>query len=91
MEKADLFISVMPAETENLLACMLASKLGVEQTMARVDSARYLSTEYMPLLSGWESALLSILRSLLLKRLIRSSKTHGRDNILNSLEGVSWS
>ena len=49
VEKADLFISVMPAETENLLACMLASRLGVEQTMARVDSARYLSTEYMPL------------------------------------------
>ena len=49
VEKADLFISVMPAETENLLACMLASRLGVEQTMARVDSARYLSTEYMHL------------------------------------------
>lgn len=46
---ADLFVSVMPTETENLLACMLASRLGVEQTMARVDNARYLAPEYTPL------------------------------------------
>ncbi len=49
VNKADLFISVMPTETENLLACMLASRIGVPQTMARIDNARYLSSEYTPL------------------------------------------
>lgn len=46
VEHADLFVSVMPDETSNILACMLASELGVPETMARVNNPRYLGPEY---------------------------------------------
>lgn len=43
---ADLFVSVMPEETHNLLACTIAAELGVPETMARINSARFLNHEY---------------------------------------------
>lgn len=48
VDKAELFISVMPSETENLLACMLAKRLGASVTMARIDNASYLGSHYSP-------------------------------------------
>lgn len=38
---ADLFIGVTPDETDNMTACMLASKMGARKTVARVNSAEY--------------------------------------------------
>jgi trk system potassium uptake protein len=38
---ADLFIAVTPDENRNLTACMLASKLGVKKTVARIDNDEY--------------------------------------------------
>lgn len=40
--KSDLFISVLPDESANLMACMLAKKLGAKQTIARINNHEYL-------------------------------------------------
>ena len=42
----DLFVSVMPGEAENLLACMLAAQLGAKRTIARINNHRYLAEHY---------------------------------------------
>lgn len=46
VQNADLFIGVMPDESSNLLACMMASRLGVKSTIARINNHLYLSEEY---------------------------------------------
>lgn len=42
VKKVDLFISVTPEETTNLTACMLATNLGAQKTLARVNNYEYL-------------------------------------------------
>lgn len=42
VKKADLFISVTPEETTNLTACMLATNLGAQKTLARINNYEYL-------------------------------------------------
>ncbi|MDD4760143.1 MAG: Trk system potassium transporter TrkA [Bacteroidaceae bacterium] len=42
VEKADLFIGVTPHETDNIIACMLARKMGARKTVARADSYEYI-------------------------------------------------
>lgn len=39
---ADLFIAVTPDESRNMTACMLASNLGAQKTVARIDNYEYL-------------------------------------------------
>lgn len=39
---ADLFIAVLPEESRNMTACMLATNLGVKKTVARIDNYEYL-------------------------------------------------
>ena len=39
---ADLFIAVMPEESRNMTACMLARNLGAKKTVARIDNYEYL-------------------------------------------------
>ena len=46
IKHADLFVAVTPYETENILACSLASHLGAAKTIARIDNAEYLREEY---------------------------------------------
>ncbi len=43
MEEADLAIAVMSTDEENLLACLVAKKLGVRNTIARVRNPEYTS------------------------------------------------
>lgn len=43
INNTDLFIGVTPDETDNMTACMLASKMGARKTVARVNSAEYVS------------------------------------------------
>ena len=38
----DLFIGVMPEESRNMTACMLATNLGAKKTVARIDNYEYL-------------------------------------------------
>ncbi|MDY6147859.1 MAG: Trk system potassium transporter TrkA [Porphyromonas sp.] len=46
VDSADLFVSVMPDESNNLLACMMASRLGAKNTIARINNHLYLGEEY---------------------------------------------
>lgn len=39
---ADLFVAVMPDESRNMTACMLATNLGAKKTVARIDNYEYL-------------------------------------------------
>lgn len=43
--EAELFISVTPEESMNIIACMLASRLGAKKTLARINNKEYLSEE----------------------------------------------
>lgn len=38
----DLFISVLPNESENMTACLIANQLGAKRTLARIDNYEYL-------------------------------------------------
>ncbi|KAA6352260.1 Trk system potassium uptake protein TrkA [termite gut metagenome] len=39
---ADLFIAITPNESQNIIACMLASNLSAKKTLARIDNYEYL-------------------------------------------------
>ncbi|MDR0348567.1 MAG: Trk system potassium transporter TrkA [Tannerella sp.] len=42
IKNADLFISVTPEESKNITACILASNLGAQKTLARINNYEYL-------------------------------------------------
>lgn len=42
VEKANLFVAVTPDESRNITACMLASNMGAQKTLARIDNYEYL-------------------------------------------------
>ena len=42
VKEADLFIAVTPDESRNITACMLATNLGAQKTVARIDNYEYL-------------------------------------------------
>lgn len=42
IKNADLFVSVTPEETTNILACTLAHNLGARRTLARINNYEYL-------------------------------------------------
>lgn len=41
IDRADLFVSVMPHETTNIMACILAADLGAQKTFARINNYEY--------------------------------------------------
>ncbi|MBF1366680.1 MAG: Trk system potassium transporter TrkA [Porphyromonadaceae bacterium] len=43
---ADLFIGVTPDEATNVMACMLAKRVGARHTIARINNPEYLESEY---------------------------------------------
>ena len=46
VDDADLFIAVMPEESRNMTACMLATNLGAKKTVALIDNYEYLLPKY---------------------------------------------
>jgi len=46
LAKSDLFIAVTPFEERNVLACAMASYLGVGRTIARINNQEYLQERY---------------------------------------------
>jgi len=46
VEKCDLFIAVTPEETQNILACSIASSIGAQRTVARIDNFEFMSEEH---------------------------------------------
>lgn len=47
-QDADLFIGVMPEESRNMNACIIAHALGARKTVARIDNYEYLSPSLTP-------------------------------------------
>ena len=45
VKDVDLFIAVMPSESDNITACLLANQLGAKKTLARIDNYEYLIPE----------------------------------------------
>jgi trk system potassium uptake protein TrkA len=43
--KADLLVAVTPSEDTNIVTCMLGTKMGTKQTIARIDHDEYLDLE----------------------------------------------
>ena len=43
---ADLFVGVTPDESTNVMACMLAKRVGARHTIARINNPEYLESEY---------------------------------------------
>lgn len=46
VRNADLFVSVMPDQASNLMACAMAKRVGAKRTIARVNTHEYLDQEY---------------------------------------------
>lgn len=49
---ADLFIGVMPDESRNMTACMLAASMGAKKTVARIDNYEYLLPKHKEFFAG---------------------------------------
>ncbi len=48
---ADLFVCVTPDQATNLMACVLAKRVGAKRTIARVNTPEYLAPEYTEICS----------------------------------------
>ncbi len=46
VDEADLFIAVTPYETDNILSCAIAKKLGAAKTVARIDNSEFIVPKY---------------------------------------------
>jgi len=51
VNNSDMFIAVTPEETTNMLACMLATNLGAQKTIARVSNNEYILPKNMEFFS----------------------------------------
>lgn len=50
VKDADLFVGVTPDEATNIMACALAKRVGAKHTIARINNAAYLESEYTSLM-----------------------------------------
>jgi len=74
LSKADLFIAVTPYEERNLLACSMASYLGVKRTIARINNSEFLQETYKTKLNNMGINELIYPESLAAKEIIASLK-----------------
>ena len=93
--KSDLLISVTSSEETNLLTCIIAKKLGVKKTIARIDNTEYLvNTDKLNLKDVGIDELISTesLAAREIKRLLREAAltdTFEFDNGMLSLVGIN--
>lgn len=52
VEGTDLFVAVTPSESANILACMIAHRMGARKTLARVNNYDYFLPQYQPYFNG---------------------------------------
>lgn len=45
--ESELFVAVLPEESRNIIACMLATQLGAKQTIARVSNSEYQQKDHL--------------------------------------------
>ncbi len=82
LAKADLFIAVTPFEERNVLACAMASYLGVERTIARINNSEYLMPRYREKLKNLGINELIYPESLAAKEIIASVKQTGTRQLI---------
>jgi trk system potassium uptake protein TrkA len=77
LNKADLFIAVTPSEERNVLACTMATYLGVGRTIARINNSEYLQERYRAKLRDLGIHELIYPESLAAKEIVSSVKLTG--------------
>ncbi|MCF6333621.1 MAG: Trk system potassium transporter TrkA [Draconibacterium sp.] len=80
--KADLFIAVTPFEERNVLACSMASYLGVGRTIARINNSEYLQERYKAKLKNLGIHELIYPESLAAKEVVASVKQTGTRQLI---------
>ena len=87
LAKADLFISVTPFEERNVLACSMASYLGVGRTIARINNSEYLMENYRAKLNNLGIHELIYPESLAAKEIVASVKQTGTRQLIEFSNG----
>ena len=85
--KADLFIAVTPFEERNVLACSMASYLGVGRTIARINNLEYLKENYKAKLRNLGIDELIYPESLAAKEIVASVKQTGTRQLIEFANG----
>lgn len=87
LSKADLFIAVTPFEERNVLACLMASYLGVGRTIARINNSEYLHENYKAKLKTLGIHELIYPESLAAKEIVASVKQTGTRQMIEFSNG----
>ncbi len=87
LAKADLFIAVTPFEERNVLACSMASYLGVGRTIARINNSEYLQKRYREKLNNLGIHELIYPESLAAKEIVASVKQTGTRQLIEFSNG----
>jgi trk system potassium uptake protein TrkA len=87
LAKADLFIAVTPFEERNVLACSMASYLGVGRTIARINNSEYLMKRYREKLHNLGIHELIYPESLAAKEIVASVKQTGTRQLIEFSNG----
>lgn len=87
LAKADLFIAVTPFEERNVLACAMASYLGVGRTIARINNSEYLQSNYRAKLNNMGIHELIYPESLAAKEIVASVKQTGTRQLIEFSQG----
>ncbi|RIH64817.1 Trk system potassium transporter TrkA [Mariniphaga sediminis] len=87
LSKADLFIAVTPFEERNVLACSMASYLGVGRTIARINNSEYLMPQYRAKLNNLGIHELIYPESLAAKEIVASVKQTGTRQLIEFSHG----
>ncbi len=87
LAKADLFIAVTPSEERNVLACSMASYLGVARTIARINNSEYLIPRYRDKLNNLGINELIYPESLAAKEIVASIKQTGTRQLIEFSNG----
>lgn len=87
LAKADLFIAVTPFEERNVLACSMASYLGVGRTIARINNSEYLMKKYREKLNNLGIHELIYPESLAAKEVVASVKQTGTRQLIEFSNG----
>ncbi len=85
--KADLFIAVTPSEERNVLACSMASFLGAARTIARINNAEYLQSNYREKLKNMGVDQLIYPENLAAKEIVASIKQTGTRQFIEFSNG----
>jgi trk system potassium uptake protein TrkA len=72
---ADMFIAVTPEESTNMTACMIATNLGAEKTIARVSNEEYILTKNKEFFSGLGVSSLICPETLAASEIVNALKT----------------